>query len=189
MISALSSGKHPNVKFFVFLLTGVLLIGGAVVVGARTLHSVNRTVVPNFDLERYMGTWYEIARFDHSFERGIEAAKACYTLQPDGRVTVENSGVDARTGEARVAHGKAHATDVPGHLRVSFFWIFYSDYNVMELDPDYRWALVGSRSPNYLWILSRTPALPQETLDEILRLARARGYDTDKLIYVDQSPR
>ena len=176
-------------KFFVFLLTGVLLIGGAVVVGARTLHSVNRTVVPNFDLERSMGTWYEIARFDHSFERGIEAAKACYTLQPDGRVTVENSGVDARTGEARVAHGKAHATDVPGHLRVSFFWIFYSDYNVMELDPDYRWALVGSRSPNYLWILSRTPALPQETLDEILRLARARGYDTDKLIYVDQSPR
>lgn len=176
-------------KFLIFFLAGALLIGGAAAVGARTIQPIDRTVVPDFDLERYMGTWYEIARFDHSFERGVEAAQARYTLQPDGRVTVENSGIDAQTGEARVARGKAHATDTPGRLRVSFFWIFYSDYNVLELDPDYRWALVGSKSPKYLWILSRTPSLPQETLDEILRMARARGYDTDQLIYVNQQAR
>lgn len=190
MISALVSEKpFRTVKLFLFLLAGALLIGGAAAVAASTLQPVDHTVVSNFDLSRYMGTWYEIARFDHSFERGLEAAKAVYTLQPDGRVEVVNSGIDARTGKPREARGKAHATDTPGRLRVSFFWIFYSDYNVMELDPDYQWALVGSRSPNFLWILSRTPTLPQETLDEILRLARDRGYDTRRLIYVDQSAR
>lgn len=146
-----------------------------------------RSPVAEFDLVRYMGTWYEIARYDHKFERGLEAVQATYTLGPDRRVKVENSGFDVRRQRRSVALGKAHATDVPGRLRVSFFWIFYSDYNVLALGPDYSWALVGSRSPKYLWILSRTPTLPRETLDGILRQARLRGYDTDRLIYVDQS--
>lgn len=176
-------------KILVLVLAGVLLVGIAAVVGAKTPRTVDRRLVPNVDLERYMGVWYEIARFDHSFERGIEAAQAVYELQPNGRVTVTNSGVDARTGARRTAHGKARTTSDPGRLKVSFFWIFYSDYNILELDPDYRWALVGSRSMNFLWILSRTPSLPQETLDAILRLARARGYDTERLIYVDQTAR
>lgn len=175
-------------KIFLLIIAAcALLIGGVALVKAKSPQTIDRTPVAKFDLTRYMGTWYEIARYDHKFERGLEAVQATYTLEPDGRVRVENSGFDVRKDQRSEALGKAHATDVPGRLRVSFFWIFYSDYNVLALGPDYSWALVGSRSPKYLWILSRTPTLPQETLDEILRQARQRGYDTDRLIHVDQS--
>lgn len=174
-------------KIILFVLACALLIGGVAAVRAKAPQKIDRTPVATFDLSRYMGTWYEIARYDHKFERGLEAVQATYTLGPDRRVKVENSGFDVRSGRRSVALGKARTTDVPGRLRVSFFWIFYSDYNVLALGPDYGWALVGSRSPKYLWILSRTPTLPRESLDEILRLARQRGYDTDRLIYVDQS--
>lgn len=174
----------------ILLVCLLLLMGGVAIAKARapqSSQSIDRTPVRKFDLARYMGTWYEIARFDHKFERGLEAVQTTYTLEPDNRVKVENSGYDLRKGRRSVAVGKGRATDIPGRLRVSFFWIFYSDYNVLELGPDYGWALVGSSSPKYLWILSRTPTLPQETLDEILHLARQRGYDTEGLIYVDQS--
>lgn len=133
-----------------------------------------------------MGRWYEIARYDHSFERGLTEVEARYELQPDGKVSVVNSGVDPRTGRRSDARGKAYATSVPGRLRVSFFWIFYSDYDVLALGDDYEWSLVGSRSPKFLWILSRTPALPPQTLNRILALARRYGYDTDCLLFVDQ---
>ena len=106
--------------------------------------SINRTTVGNVDLKRYMGRWYEIARFDHSFERHLE------------------------------------------QLRVSFFWIFYSDYNILALGDDYDWALVGSHSHKYLWILSRTPHISEATKEHILGIARVRGYDTDDLIWVKQ---
>lgn len=131
-----------------------------------------------------MGRWYEIARFDHSFERGMEYVTADYTLLDDGTVEVVNSGM--RGGEPHTAHGRAKATDTPGRLRVSFFWIFYSDYNVLAMGDNGEWALVGSRSPKYLWILSRTPHLEHGVLDSILAAAEARGYDTSKLIYVEQ---
>lgn len=173
-------------KLFVILAVAALLAGGVAFAFARTPQPIDRTTVRTLDPNRYMGRWYEIARYDHSFERNLAQVQALYTLQPDSRITVENSGVDTRSGRRGVAHGKARTTADPGRLRVSFFWIFYSDYNILELDPDYRWALVGSRSPKYLWILSRTPTLALETLDEILRRARARGYDTSRLIYVQQ---
>lgn len=148
----------------------------------------DRTCVSPFDLNRYLGTWYEIARYDVRFERGLNHVEATYELQPDGMIRVRNSGTDARTGRRRVATGKAKPTSVPERLRVSFFWIFYADYNVLELGKEYEWALVGSRSAKYLWILSRTPELPKETYLHILQLARRRGYDTDRLLVVDQSP-
>ncbi|OKY98002.1 MAG: hypothetical protein BHV65_07850 [Alistipes sp. 58_9_plus] len=91
-----------------------------------------------------------------------------------------------RGGEAHTARGRAKTTDTPGRLRVSFFWIFYSDYNVLAMGDNGGWALVGSRSPKYLWILSRTPHLEQGVLDSILAKAASRGYDTSKLIYVEQ---
>lgn len=156
-----------------------------VVFGAVT-DRTDRTTVPSFDLARYMGTWYEIARYDHSFERGLDGVRAEYELKPDGRVGVVNSGTVSRSGRSKCARGKAYAAGVPGRLRVSFFWFFYSDYYVMELGGDYDWALVGSRSSKYLWILSRTPTLPCRTLNHILRLAQRRGYRTDKLLFVDQ---
>ena len=141
-----------------------------------------------FDLSRYLGKWYEIARFDHSFERGMQNVTAEYSLRDDGKVSVFNSGWKGE--KFKLAEGKAKYPDPkndPGHLRVSFFLFFYSDYNVMLLDNDYSVALVGSRSPNYLWILSRTPVVEREVLDVLLEEAQNRGYDISKLIWVDQS--
>ena len=148
--------------------------------------SIDRSTVASLDVERYMGRWYEIARYDHSFERNMEYCKAQYTLMPDGKILVENSGVDSRTGKFRIADGKAKLGDHPGQLRVSFFLFFYSDYNILALDSNYEWALIGSQSPKYLWILSRTQKLPDVVLHEILAIAQERGYDTSKLIMVQQ---
>lgn len=168
----------------------LLLPAAALLLSAGTAAAASdrpdRTPVPTLDLARYMGTWYEIARYDHSFERHLTAVRARYEPGSKGRIAVTNSGVDTRTGRSKTAHGKAHATSLPGQLRVSFFWFFYSDYNVLELGPDYDWALVGSKSPDYLWILSRTPMLPEQTLARILQLAEARGYDTSKLLFIEQ---
>ena len=169
----------------------ILLLAGMLVLVAFRLRAgkggPDRTCVRTFDLSRYLGTWYEIARFDVRFERGLDRVEATYELRPDGLNSVRNSGTDPRTGRRRTATGKARLTKVPGRLRVSFFWIFYADYNVLELGGEYDWALVGSRSAKYLWILSRTPELPKETFLHILQLARRRGYDTDRLLRVDQS--
>lgn len=181
----IASQNDREVKIAILLLAAALLILGAVAVAAAS-DRTDRMPVAVFDLRRYMGTWYEIARYDHSFERRLAGVQAHYELLSDGRVTVENSGVDYRSDRRKRARGKACATAMPGRLRVSFFWFFYSDYNVLELGPDYDWALVGGGSSKYLWILSRTPRLPSRTLNHILRLAEARGYRTGKLLFVDQ---
>lgn len=144
------------------------------------------TTVDNFDLNRYMGRWYEIARYDHRFERNLERCEAYYTLEPTGKIGVRNSGINTKTGLLKIADGKAKAGKYPGQLRVSFFLFFYSDYNVLALGDNYEWALVGSRSPKYLWILSRTPSLSDATIEHILSIARERGYNTDDLIWVRQ---
>ena len=136
------------------------------------------------DLDRYLGTWYEIARFDHSFERGVEEAKAVYTLNKDGTVKVVNSGI--KNGKPKTAVGKGKRTDEPGLLRVSFFGPFYADYRVMMIDADYSYALVGSGGADYLWILSRTTNLPDGVKSAILAEATRRGYDTSKFIWVKQ---
>ena len=148
--------------------------------------SINTTTVDNLDLKRYMGRWYELARFDHCFERNMERCEAFYAIEPDGMIAVRNSGIDAKTGMLRITDGKAKLGKKPGQLRVSFFLFFYSDYNILALSEDYDWALIGSKSPKYLWILSRTPSLPESTLEYILSEADARGYNTDGLIWVKQ---
>ena len=155
-------------------------------VSACKAQSINSTTIDNLDLKRYMGRWYELARFDHRFERNMERCEAYYALESDGNIAVRNSGIDTKTGLLRIADGKAKLGKQPGQLRVSFFLFFYSDYNVLALGEDYDWALVGSKSPKYLWILSRTPSLPESTIEHILAIARARGYNTDNLIWVRQ---
>ena len=152
--------------------------------GCSSTQSINNTPVAALDLNRYLGDWYEIARFDHSFERGLDFCKANYTLREDGKIAVTNTGI--KEGKNKTSNGKAKTTDTPAILRVSFFGPFYSDYRVMMLDDNYQWALIGSKSAKYLWILSRTPELPKETLDIILAEAQRRGYDTSKLIWVKQ---
>ncbi len=142
---------------------------------------IDRSVVPSLDLHNFMGRWYEVARFDHSFERGMSNVTAEYTLQPDGTVRVVNRGV--RDGKQQEAIGKAKTTAEAGRLRVSFFMFFYSDYNILEMGQNGEWVLIGSRSPKYLWILSRKPKMSNEVINHILQLARERGYDTSKLIF------
>lgn len=146
--------------------------------------TVDNTIVTDLDLDRFLGNWYEIARFDHRFERGMEQTKANYVLREDGKVDVLNTGV--KDGKQSEAKGVAKLTDTPALLRVSFWGPFYSDYRVMLLDDDYQYALIGSGSDDYLWILSRTPQISKETKNLLLNEAQRRGYDTDKLIWVKQ---
>ncbi len=146
----------------------------------------DNTPVGVFNLNRYLGNWYEIARMDHSFERGMSHAQANYTLLGDGSILVVNSGI--KNGKVKVSRGKAKTTDKVGLLRVSFFGPFYSDYRVLMVDSDYQYALVGSKKDNYLWILSRTPVLPDDVQSAILREAGNRGYRTDGLIWVEHDP-
>lgn len=182
--SALRLFKKRVVKILFVLLVVAVVVAG--VAYGRGTDNIDRRTIPAFDVRRYMGDWYEIARYDHAFERGLVEVRASYRLVSDGRVEVLNSGTDLKSGKRRTARGKARLTTRPGRLRVSFFWIFYSDYNILELGRDYEWALVGSSSDKYLWILSRTPTLPAVTLNRILRLAEQRGYRRDRLLYVDQ---
>ena len=148
---------------------------------------IDNSTVKQLNIQQYMGKWYEIARYDHSFEKGMTHVVAEYTLLPDGKIQVLNQGM--KNGEMKNILGKAKQPDPeqsPGQLKVSFFLWFYSDYNIMELDPDYQYALVGSSSDNYLWILSRTPEMPKKKLDDYLRIIQQRGYDLSKLIWVKQ---
>lgn len=150
-----------------------------------------RPYITDLDLNRYLGVWYETARFPHSFERGLVGVTATYSLRPDGRIKVENAGFREKLdGERSIALGKAKLAGKPtdGHLKVSFFLFFYADYFIMDLDPDYQWALIGSKSDKYLWILSRTPQMDDVTYKKILDKARGLGYDLEQLYKVPQKP-
>ncbi|HUW91538.1 MAG TPA: lipocalin family protein [Bacteroidales bacterium] len=150
-----------------------------------------RPYITDLNLDRYLGVWYETARFPHSFEKGLVGVTATYSLRTDGKIKVENAGFSGTLdGERSLALGKAKlagkATD--GHLKVSFFLFFYADYFIMDLDPDYQWALIGSKSDKYLWILSRTPQMDDITYNMILDKARGLGYDLKLLYKVPQKP-
>lgn len=149
-----------------------------------TLQKVNNETIDSLDLNRFLGQWYEIARFDHCFESGMENNKAVYTMGENGIVSVKNSGV--KNGNLKEVSGIAKTTDNPGLLRVSFFKPFYADYRVLYLDADYQYALVGSASSDYLWILSRTPQLEDSVKEILLSEAVSRGYDINNFIWVKQ---
>ncbi len=145
-------------------------------------------VVEGFELDRYLGRWYEIARLDHRFERGLTSVTATYSRRDDGGVQVVNRGFDEAAGEWQEAVGKAYfvgAEDV-GRLKVSFFGPFYGGYNVIALDKaGYRYAMVAGPDRSYLWILAREPALDAATLETLVAEARRLGFPADELIYVD----
>lgn len=148
---------------------------------------MNTTTVSNLDVNRFMGSWYEIARYEHSFEKGMTHVKANYSLLPDGTIRVLNSGI--KNGKKKEIEGKARKkkdSNSNSKLEVSFFLWFYSDYFVFELDDNYQYAVIGSSSDKYLWILSRTPQLPQSTINDLLIKIKKRGYDTSKLYFVPQ---
>lgn len=151
----------------------------------RTKEIDNHTV-SSLDISRYMGIWYEIARYEHHFEKGMTHVTATYAIKPNGKIMVLNEGF--KKGKHKQVIGKAYQpqTTEPGKLKVSFFLWFYSDYYIMELDDDYQYAAIGSSSEKYLWILSRTKALPAPLYAELLQRIQKRGYNTDKLIIVPQ---
>jgi len=155
-----------------------------------TKEMINNKSISNLDINRYLGKWYEIARYPHSFEKGLVGVTATYSLENNGKIKVLNSGYkNTLDGEFSEATGKAKVPNPqePGHLRVAFFWIFYADYLVMELDTvNYQWAVVGSSSSKYLWILSRTPQMDDKIYADLLNRIEKRGYSLDNLMLVEQ---
>lgn len=150
---------------------------------------IDNSVVSSLDLDRYLGKWYEIARYDHKFERDLVGVTAEYSMRKDGKIKVLNSGYKGSLdGELSTAVGKAKIPNSaePAKLKVSFFLFFYGDYYVMELDEDYQWAIIGSSSQSYLWILSRKPIVEPTLYADLVKKIEARGYDTSLLIKVEQ---
>lgn len=146
------------------------------------------TPVKNFDAQRYLGAWYEIARLDHSFERGLEQVTADYEMREDGGIRVLNSGVDAKNGEQKEAEGKAYFVNNQdeAHLKVSFFGPFYSSYVVYELDDDYQYAFIAGYNRDYLWLLSRSPKVSEQLKEHFVSQATKLGFATEQLIWVKQ---
>jgi len=149
----------------------------------------NIQLAENVNIEKYAGTWYEIARYPHRFERNLAGVTATYTIKGDNKIEVLNQGYkNTLDGKRKVAKGKAYVPDVnrSGHLKVSFFLFFYADYYILELDPNYEHALVGSSSMNYLWILCRKPVMDEAVYKMLLEKAVKRGYDISRLELVKQ---
>lgn len=140
--------------------------------------------VSGFELDRYLGRWYEIARLDHRFERGLSQVTAHYQRHPDGGLTVLNRGYNARQGQWSEAQGRAYFVGDPqqGHLKVSFFGPFYSSYVIFGLDKDYQYAFVAGPNHDYLWLLSRQPTVSDELWQRFIDTAQRAGFDTQALI-------
>jgi len=144
--------------------------------------------ITGFELERYLGTWYEIARLDHSFERGLEKVTATYSMRDDGGVRVLNRGWSASNEAWEEAEGKAYFVEDPatGYLKVSFFGPFYGSYVIFDLDKDnYQYAFVSGPDLSYLWLLSRAPNIDPAVMDSFLAQAERHGFDTASLIMVN----
>ena len=144
--------------------------------------------VQEFELSKYLGTWYEIARLDHSFERGLSNVTAEYSLRKDGGVRVINRGYSAEEGKWEQAEGKAYFVEDSdtGYLKVSFFGPFYGAYVVFNLDENYQQSFVSGPDRSYLWFLSRTPTVSEADKQRFIQAAQAKGFDTDELIFVEQ---
>lgn len=144
--------------------------------------------VNDFEVDNYLGQWFEIARLDHSFERGLDHVTAEYSLRDDGGVTVKNRGYSAEKKVWKEAEGKAFFVDSQddGFFKVSFFGPFYSSYVIFELDKEnYQYAFVSGYNTSYLWLLSRTPTVDEEIKAKFIKRATEAGFDIDKLIFVD----
>lgn len=173
-----------------------VVIGLAAMAAAATAVSLSSCVsipkgavaVKPFDQNRYLGTWYEIARMDFKFEKGLDHVTATYTLNSDGTIRVDNKGYSVKDRKWKESIGKAKpAGEAPeGRLKVSFFGPFYAGYNVIAIDPDYRYALVAGNNLHYLWILSREKSIPEEIKKDYLEKAKKLGYDTSQLVWTRQ---
>ncbi len=187
----MAASRAPSVllRLAAFSLPVLALAGGAMLFRR---HPVGNPLVPEplrpVSLQDYLGRWYEVARYEQSFEKGCEAVTADYSLRPDGKIDILNACRTA-SGKPRSARGTARL--VPGakgaKLKVSFFGPFYfGDYWVLDHAPDYSWSIVGDPTGRYLWILSRSPALDRTQLRTLINRAAALGYDTTQLVITKQ---
>jgi len=175
---------------FIFLILAITLLTACLGIPDKVM------VVQSVDANQYLGTWYEIARLDHSFESNLDNVTATYSLRNDGGIKVINKGFNTKTNQWKAAEGKAYFIDPAnadethtGRLKVSFFGPFYGAYNIIELDkPYYNYVMLCGPNKSYFWILARTPQLPYPIKQQLIGKAKEMGFDTDKLIYVNQSP-
>lgn len=172
-----------NLSFIILLM--------AVLTGLFSCSSIPKgaVAVKPFDKDRYLGKWYEIARFDFRFERNMNNTTAEYSLNGDGTIKVVNSGYDTTKNEWKQAIGKAKfrgATNVAS-LKVSFFGPFYGAYNVIALDPEYKYALVSGKNLKYLWILAREKTIPESVKQQYVKIAKDIGFNTSNLIWVEHN--
>lgn len=175
--------------------SGVLCTVGLAALAGAAIYATRNPRIPegvhpveNFNLDRYLGKWYELARIDHSYEKGLQRTQAEYSKNPDGTIQVINRGFNPKRGEWKISHGKAKPTLAPdiAALKVSFFGPFYGGYNVVALDDNYQWAMVIGSKLEYFWILSRTPSLPDGVEERLLQQASTLGVDTQSILWVHQ---
>lgn len=171
-----------NLKFY-SILSAIIGSIGFSLCESQCVAKVNNSTVTNFEIEKFVGKWYELARYNHFFERGMTNVTADYTLLENGKIRVVNCGI--KNGQKKEIVGKAKYPDPqknPGKLAVSFFLWFYADYYVLYVDADYNKMIIGSSSDKYLWIMSRTPSISNAEFDTLLQIAKSRGYDISNLI-------
>lgn len=172
-----------------FLIRAIFLLSSLALSQIALSKTPPAGVVPvdNFDLERYLGKWYEVARTDNRFERNLENVTATYTLREDGGIGVHNRGWNTKKDKWSEVDGRAYKIGAPddASLKVTFFWPFYAGYHVFELDHEgYQYALVSGDDHSYMWLLARTPQLPKSTVDALLEKAEKAGFAIDELIWV-----
>lgn len=169
------------------ILSALAAVAGLALASCSSIPKGASAAAP-FDANRYLGRWYEIARYDFAFEKGLDNTTATYSLKPDGSIRVENRGYDYAKGIWKKAIGTARfrGSRSTAELEVSFFGPFFAGYNVVMLDPEYRYALVAGSSTRYLWILSREKSAPAEVKEAYVAEAERLGYDIKSLVWVRQ---
>jgi apolipoprotein D and lipocalin family protein len=174
-------------------MVGKLLILGAtaLIIGISSQEFIPKRVeaVKDFDQKKYLGTWYEIARLDYKWEKGLDHVSATYSLNDNGSVRVDNKGYDVKKKQWKESVGRAKPVGdtTEGRLKVSFFGLFYAGYNIVAIDEDYRYALVIGGKTDYMWLLSREKTMPEEIKQQYLQKAKDCGVKTEQLIWVNQN--
>lgn len=175
------------------LLAGASLLAVGAFVRKKIQPKLPKGAIPvgNLDPEKYVGKWYEIARFDFFFEKDVDNTTAEYTLNPNGTLNVVNRGFNYKKNQWQESTAKARFAGPTnkGMLEVSFFGPFYSPYNIIQIDGDYEYALVVGQNTDYIWFLSRTPEMPEDVINKYTLIAQSLGYDLDRLVWVEHGNR
>ena len=183
--------NKKNGKVVAIAAVGIAAVaaGGFAIMSNRKTIPKGVQAISGFKKEKYLGKWYEIARFDFRFEKGLNNTTAEYSVNDDGSIKVINRGYDYKKVKWKQAEGKAKFVGNPdvAMLKVSFFGPFYSGYNVIALDENYRYALVAGESLKYLWILSREKSIPHEIKEKYLDIAKNNGYKTEELVWPEHN--